>query len=228
MKDTSTKRGPGRPRKECPAELEPKLGELPAHELAEQVGVTPGVVRRWRQERGIRGPPPARKPPSLPQERIGRFPGFVEHYEAGESFQDLGKRYGVSRQRTHQLAKALGLPSRAGYPAAQLAGRREPAQQRVDERPRKGSGAQQGAVGAPLRGGVSDYGIATQVDANLPGVSVHRSKLGEAAYQMRARTGRSWSEIGRRLGLINACTSAARYAARSGWAWPITNKAESE
>lgn len=98
-------RWPGRPRLECPADLVPRLSDMTIKEVAEEAGVSTQVAARWRREHDAPSFYGGPLPKPLPK-------GFVERYERGDSFSEIGRAYGISRQRAHQLARREGLPPR--------------------------------------------------------------------------------------------------------------------
>lgn len=99
----------GRARLNCPDDIKPLLDEHTAQEIAKIAGVSIDVASRWRAEAGaprITQYGPTRWTPALCEE-------FESLYMKGTPTSKLCARFGVTRQRILQVARQMGLPSRA-------------------------------------------------------------------------------------------------------------------
>lgn len=177
-------------------------------QLAEQYGLTVsgicGILRRHGIERSQKGGRPGGT--HKPRQFTERDAAIVRLYESGKTLEELGASFDITRERVRQILVRAGCEER--------------------HRGRAKREARMITLVCP-RCGKSRRIIPSQINRRNDAFCsaacralANPNHSGRRAYLMRRDERLVWSEIGRRLGLVNPISRAKWWAANAGWDWP--------
>lgn len=203
-------RKPGEIRGKPPSVLEPSQYEeiihlyglgLSMREVGEKFGVTPMPIRNVLYSHGVK----IRRKGWTKQldsyaERDARV---VESYKTGKSMEDVGRQFGISRERVRQVLRRSGYQGVNTYKGRQFVERIETKCEYC---------------------GKTIFRVPSKVHLKFCSKMCMNfgteNPEGKKAYRMREE-GLIWREIQEALGLSNACQTARLWAFRHGEPWPI-------
>ena len=142
----------------------------------------------------------------MPQQFTKRDAEIVKRYKEGETLQELGLTFAISRERVRQLLVQDGCDVRHRGQA-----KRE-AQKITLVCPQCGKSRR--ILPSKINRLNDAYCSASCRALDNP------NHTGRRAYLMRRDDRLVWSEIGRRLGLVNPISRAKWWARAAGWEWP--------
>ena len=174
--------------------------------IAERFGISvPAIYRVLRRQRvKLRG---ARELPPL---KVQRNAELVRRYQEGETLNDLGQAFDLTRERVRQILVREGCIERHRGKAKRARG--EVTMIRL-VCPLCGKRR----VMQPSRAKVRKDEFCSVKCRVL----ADENHLGRRAYLLRRDERLSWAEISRRIGSANSTAAAKRWAVLTGWRWPL-------